>query len=217
MVFQYPEYQLFAETVFEDVAFGLRNFAGESLTDEQVELAVKDALERVGLSYEELKDRSPFELSGGQKRRVAIAGVLVTKPRILVLDEPAAGLDPLGKTGIMQLLHGLHAEWCQTVIIVSHDMDEIAENCSRAAVFAGGKVVAVGAPQEIFTDKIKGAGLDLPFTAKVEQVLSRLGVALQSDLTREDFCRAVLSFAKGENANARRILRAVLSHKILRA
>ena len=202
MVFQYPEYQLFAETVFEDVAFGLKNFADEKLSEEEIKTAVKDALERVGLSYEEVKDRSPFELSGGQKRRVAIAGVIVTRPRVLVLDEPAAGLDPLGKAEIMRLLHDLHKEWCETVIIVSHDMDEIAENCTRAAVFSGGKVVAVGTPKEIFTEEIKGAGLDLPFTAKVEQALLKEGIALSSDLTRADFCRAVLRFAKGGEDNA---------------
>lgn len=192
MVFQYPEYQLFAETVFEDVAFGLKNFAGEKLTDKQIEEAVKEAIETVGLCFEEVKDRSPFELSGGQKRRVAIAGVIVTKPRVLVLDEPAAGLDPLGKSEIMKLLHKIHAEWCKTVIIVSHDMDEIAENCTRAAVFAGGKVILVGEPKEIFDEIICEAGIDLPFTAKTERELLKLGFAVRSDLTRADFVRKVL-------------------------
>ncbi len=141
MVFQYPEYQLFAETVKEDVAFGLKNFAKEKPTKEQTENAVRAALEIVGLSYDEVKDVSPFELSGGQKRRVAIAGVIVTRPEILVLDEPAAGLDPLGKKEIMELLHKLHREWCKTVVIVSHDMDEIAENCTKAAVFSEGEEI----------------------------------------------------------------------------
>ena len=122
MVFQYPEYQLFAETVFADVAFGLKNFR-KGITQQETEAAVRDALEMVGLSYEEIKDKSPFDLSGGQKRRVAIAGVIVTRPHILVLDEPAAGLDPLGKQEIMELLHKIHREWCSTVIVVSHDMD----------------------------------------------------------------------------------------------
>ena len=103
MVMQYPEYQLFAETVFEDVAFGYKNFAPEKPTKEQVESAVRDALTIVGLNYDEVKEMSPFDLSGGQKRRVAIAGVIVTKPEILVLDEPAAGLDPLGKQEVMEL------------------------------------------------------------------------------------------------------------------
>lgn len=134
MVFQYPEYQLFAETVEKDVEFGLKNFR-KDLSEEESRAAVKEALETVGLDWEEVKDASPFELSGGQKRRVAIAGVIVTKPEILILDEPAAGLDPLGKKELMELLHSIHGGWCKTIIIVSHDMDEIAENCTRAAVF----------------------------------------------------------------------------------
>ena len=196
MVLQYPEYQLFAEPVFEDVAFGLKNFAGEKLSEGEVKSAVKEAIERVGLCYEEVKDRSPFELSGGQKRRVAIAGVLVTKPRVLVLDEPAAGLDPLGKSEIMKLLHSIHEEWCKTVIIVSHDMDEIAENCSRAAVFSHGKVMRVGDMQKVFDESILKAGLDLPFTAKTEKELAALGVCVRSDLTRADFVRKVLDAVK---------------------
>ena len=136
MVFQYPEYQLFAETVEQDVAFGLKNFR-KDLDKDGVQAAVKEALETVGLDWQQVKDSSPFELSGGQKRRVAIAGVIVTKPEILILDEPAAGLDPLGKQELMQLLHSIHGGWCKTIVIVSHDMDEIAENCTRAAVFFG--------------------------------------------------------------------------------
>jgi len=150
MVFQYPEYQLFADDVKTDVAFGLKNFSATKLSDEEIAAAVKDALEIVGLDYEAIKDASPFELSGGQKRRVAIAGVIVSRPEILVLDEPAAGLDPLGKKEIMELLHKLHREWCKTVIIVSHDMDEISENCTRAAVFADGKVKYVLPPVSYF-------------------------------------------------------------------
>ncbi len=199
MVFQYPEYQLFAETVFEDVAFGLKNFKG-NLTDEEKTAAVKDALETVGLHYEEVKDRSPFELSGGQKRRVAIAGVIVTKPEILVLDEPAAGLDPLGKEEMLSLLHKIHGDWCKTVIIVSHDMDEIAENCNRAVVFDGGRSVAIGTPQTLFKDseKLQSLGLDVPFTAKLVAALKKRGVAIECDDKIEDFVRKVLSVAKAE-------------------
>lgn len=197
MVFQYPEYQLFAETVFEDVAFGLKNFAQE-LSEEEVAKAVQDALTIVGLDYEEIKNRSPFELSGGQKRRVAIAGVIVTKPEILVLDEPAAGLDPLGKEEMMRLLHALHQSWCKTVIIVSHDMDEIAENCTRMAIFSEGKVLAVGTPCEVFSlDTVTGeAGLDLPFTAKVIASLQAYGVEITSDLTTANFVEKTLERAK---------------------
>ncbi|MBQ8429281.1 MAG: energy-coupling factor transporter ATPase [Clostridia bacterium] len=197
MVFQYPEYQLFAETVFDDVAFGLKNFMGE-LSKEETEAAVRAAIEAVGLRYSEVKDRSPFELSGGQKRRVAIAGVIVTKPEILVLDEPAAGLDPLGKEEIMSVLHTLHADWCKTVIIVSHDMDEIAENCNRAAVFSEGKVVVCDTPKQLFArgKELKTLGLDVPFTANLVEELSALGVQIDCDYTMADFLRKILVYAK---------------------
>ena len=197
MVFQYPEQQLFAETVFEDVAFALKNFT-PNVTDEETVLAVKQALETVGLDYEKVKNASPFELSGGQKRRVAIAGVIVAKPEILVLDEPAAGLDPAGKEEIMALLHGLRSSWCKTVIIVSHDMDEIAENCDRVAVFGGGKVVAKGEPKEFFLSEsvATSAGLDLPFTAKATKELAVLGVEISSDLTGDGFVRSLVEYVK---------------------
>ena len=197
MVFQYPEYQLFAETVFADVAFGLKNFATEELTSAQIRQAVKEAIQTVGLNYDEIKNRSPFELSGGQKRRVAIAGVIVTKPEILVLDEPAAGLDPLGKQEIMQLLHNIHQQWCKTVIIVSHDMDEISQNCNKAAVFSEGKIVAVGEPKTLFeSGETQKAGLDVPFTQKVLQRLSTLGIDIDCDLTSEDFVQQALQYAQ---------------------
>lgn len=158
---------------------------------------MREALETVGLDYAEVKDRSPFELSGGQKRRAAIAGVIVTKPEILVLDEPAAGLDPLGKREIMQLLHKIHKEWCKTVIIVSHDMDEISENCTRAAVFSEGKIVAEEAPAELFRNggMLESLGLDVPFTAKVTELLGRGGVHIRSDFTAADFAAKVLEYA----------------------
>ena len=203
MVFQYPEYQLFAETVFDDVAFGLKNFQ-KDLSDEEIKTAVREALETVGMDYDEVKNRSPFELSGGQKRRVAIAGVIVTKPEILVLDEPAAGLDPLGKEEIMSLLHKIHQDWCKTVIIVSHDMDEIAENCTRAAVFAEGKVVAVDTPKRLFQKDATLAelGLDIPFTAKLVNGLAERGIRLDCDFTTSDFIQKTLAYAAEGGRNA---------------
>ncbi len=199
MVFQYPEYQLFAETVFEDVAFGLKNFC-EEMTEEEVQTAVKEAIETVGLDFETVKNRSPFELSGGQKRRCAIAGVIVTKPEILILDEPAAGLDPLGKQEIMSLLHSIHKQWCKTVIIVSHDMDEIAENCTRAAIFSEGKIVAVDTPKTLFSDEklTKTAGLDVPFVVKLIAGLEKRGVRVDCQPTVADFLYAITK--SGENA-----------------
>lgn len=204
MVFQYPEYQLFAETVFEDVEFGLKNFKPD-IGKEEAHNLVREALETVGLNFDELKNRSPFELSGGQKRRVAIAGVIVTKPEILVLDEPAAGLDPLGKEEIMALLHKIHSDWCKTVIIVSHDMDEIAENCTRAAVFCDGEVLEEGTPKEIFAraDLLRSKGLDIPFTAKIQLALHEDGVEIDSDFTTDDFIAKTLDFAKTKGAGMR--------------
>ncbi len=199
MVFQYPEYQLFAETVKDDVAFGYKNFAKEKPTEEQIEEAVRSAIEMVGLNYDEVKDVSPFDLSGGQKRRVAIAGVIVTRPEILILDEPAAGLDPLGKQEVMELLHTIHREWCKTVVIVSHDMDEIAENCSRVAVFAEGEVKFCLPPKELFqhTEELLSLGLDVPLTAKILLALKREGVEIESDYTVSNLIEGILALQKG--------------------
>ena len=200
MVFQYPEYQLFAETVEKDVAFGLKNFHRE-LTEEERAAAVREALETVGLDFEAVREQSPFELSGGHKRRVAIAGVIVTKPEVLILDEPAAGLDPLGKKELMDLLHAIHGSWCRTVVIVSHDMDEVAENCTRAAVFEGGRVVMCGAPAELFrrADQLIEMGLDVPTTAHCARILRSRGIDVESDFTCDDFAEKVLELwrAKG--------------------
>ena len=199
MVFQYPEYQLFADTVEADVAFGLKNFSEKKPTDEERKAAVKAALEIVGLNYDEIKEKSPFELSGGQKRRVAIAGVIVTRPEILVLDEPAAGLDPLGKREVMELLHKLHREWCKTVIIVSHDMDEISENCTRAAVFSEGTVKYVLPPKELFSraEELLSLGLDIPLTARLCAALKARGVEIDCDFTVESFVERVLEKNRG--------------------
>ena len=194
MVFQYPEYQLFAETVEKDVAFGLKNFR-KDMGEEERAAAVREALETVGLSYAEMEGRSPFELSGGQKRRVAIAGVIVTKPEVLILDEPAAGLDPLGKQELMELLHRIHGGWCKTVVIVAHDMDEIAENCTRAAVFSEGRVAMEGTPAEIFarSEELFALGLDVPVTARCALLLKERGIGIETDYTCRDFADKVLA------------------------
>ena len=190
MVFQYPEYQLFAETVFEDVAFGLKNFFPQ-LSSEQISSRVKEAIELVGLNYFEVKDKSPFDLSGGQKRRVAIAGVLVTNPEVLVLDEPVAGLDPQGKKELMGLLHSLQ-DGKRTIIIVSHDMDEVCENCSRILALEKGEVLKVGTSEEIFGDgEVKG--LSKPLIAKLKTALLKQGVNVKSDFTNDSFIKAVVN------------------------
>ena len=191
MVFQYPEHQLFAETVFDDVAFGLRNL-DKTLTEEQIAEKVQQAIELVGLNYQKVKDKSPFELSGGQKRRVAIAGVIVTKPEVLVLDEPAAGLDPVGKREFLALLKKLHGLFVKTIILVSHDMNIVSENCTRCAIFAHGKVHSIGSPKQIFADYegIKELSLDIPLTAYLTKKLKEKGIEIDSDLTVNSFVNA---------------------------
>ena len=182
MVFQYPEYQLFAETVFEDVAFGINNFFPD-LEESELILRVKNAIELVGLNFYEVKDKSPFELSGGQKRRVAIAGVLALEPEVLVLDEPVAGLDPVGKGNLMELLHTLHGKTLKTIVIVSHDMDEVCENCNRVAVFSNGVAVKVDTPENIYSDVkfLKEHNLELSLTAKIKEDLKSVGVDIVTD------------------------------------
>lgn len=201
MVFQYPEYQLFADTVYADVGFGLKNFMPD-ITGNEFERYVREAIEIVGLDYSEVKDKQPFELSGGQKRRAAIAGVIVTKPEILVLDEPAAGLDPKGKREITALLHTLHEKWCKTVIFVSHDMDEIAEHCTRVAVFNKGRVELVDTPKKLFekSKRLKETGLDVPVTAALTQRLKEQGIELDTDYRTDDFIQKVSQiYKKGVN------------------
>lgn len=192
MVFQYPEYQLFAETVKDDVAFGLKNFFPD-LGEKETEERVKTALNLVGLDYDRYKDKSPFELSGGQKRRAAIAGVIVTRPEVLVLDEPAAGLDPVGKREFISLLKRLHGEFVKTIVIVSHDMNLVAENCTRAAVFSHGQIIAEGTPKDVFErENAVKEGLELPVTAYLARELNARGYKISvSDLTVNGFADAV--------------------------
>ncbi|MBR5438780.1 MAG: energy-coupling factor transporter ATPase [Clostridia bacterium] len=199
MVFQYPEYQLFAETVYEDVAFGVRNFF-PSYTSEQVDEAVQNALNQVGLDYNEIKNKSPFELSGGQKRRVAIAGVLVTKPKVLVLDEPVAGLDPQGKKQLMKLILNLKQNSVKTVVIVSHDLDEVTENCNKVAVFYNGKVVMCDTPKNIFNNvkELESYKLGLPITAKCTQELKKLGVEIDTNYKASDFVENIVRAYKNK-------------------
>ena len=197
MVFQYPEQQLFAETVFEDVAFGYKNF-NEKPSAEEVEAAVKGALSLVGLDYNLVKDKSPFDLSGGQKRRVAIAGVLVTKPSILVLDEPCAGLDPAGKTELWALLHHLHKTTVETIIVVSHDMNDVAKHCTRVAMFSDGTLKRVATPSELFDDTIliEESGLEVPVTAFIKNELLKNGLEIKTDYTDDNFVEQIVNLYK---------------------
>ena len=180
------------------MAFGLKNF--EKLTPEQTAAAVKEAMETVGLPYEEFKDKSPFEMSGGQKRRAAIAGVIVTKPEVLVLDEPVAGLDPQGKRDFFALLHELHRTFVKTVIFISHDMDDVAEHATKVAVFDRGEIFRVGTPRELFSeipDELLRLGLDLPATGRLKRDLARAGVKIDTDFTAEDFVNKVAALYGG--------------------
>lgn len=199
MVFQYPEYQLFAETVFEDVAFGLKNFYPD-LNQEEITQRVKYAIELVGLNFNEVKDKSPFDLSGGQKRRVAIAGVMVTDPEVLVLDEPVAGLDPLGKKELMQLLHSFK-QGNKTVIIVSHDMDEVCENCSKVAVLKQGKIIAEGDPKNLFSEDLPDENLELPVVARLKNALKNCNVNVDCNLDCDSFVNAIEQEFKNKQNN----------------
>ena len=161
LVFQYPEYQLFEETVAKDVAFGPKNLG---LSETEIEERVKEAIELVGLDYETVKDRSPFELSGGQKRRVAIAGVVAMRPEVLILDEPTAGLDPKAHKDVLNMVEEVHRRTGNITIFVSHNMADIARLSDKILVIHNGKLVTKGSPKEVFSQKetLRSVGLDLP-------------------------------------------------------
>lgn len=180
LVFQYPEYQLFEETVAKDVAFGPRNLG---LDEEEIERRVRDAINEVGLDYEKIKDRSPFELSGGQKRRVAIAGVIAMKPEVLILDEPTAGLDPGAHKEILNLIEKVHRDSGNIIIFVSHNMADVAKLSDKVLVMSDGHLVLSGPPKEVFSknDELKAIGLSVPPVTALMQELHRRGLALDPD------------------------------------
>ena len=192
LVFQYPEYQLFEETVLKDVMFGPKN---QGLSDEEAEKCAREALRMVGLTDEKLYSASPFELSGGQKRRAAIAGVVAMKPQTLILDEPAAGLDPRGREEILSLVRRIHENGARTLIMVSHSMTDVSRLCSRILVLSHGSLVADGTPREVFSDTTasREAGLELPECARLAERLREAGFPVPSGaFTREDVKRAIL-------------------------
>lgn len=199
LVFQYPEYQLFEETVAKDIAFGPRNL---KLSEDEIERRVKRAMEMVGLKAE-YADHSPFELSGGQKRRVAIAGVLAMEPSVLILDEPAAGLDPVGRKGILDLVKRIHDSGV-TVVMVSHSMDDVGRLCDRLYVLNHGKIAFSGTPREVFVhgEELRAIGLDVPECAKLANLLRGKGFDIpEGAYSMEDVSKAILeSIGKGEKA-----------------
>ncbi len=195
LVFQYPEHQLFEETVEKDIAFGPKNLG---LPAEEISLRVKEALERVGLAEKGLQEKSPFELSGGQMRRVAIAGVLAMRPEILVLDEPAAGLDPRSREDMLQLIAGLHRGGT-TVVMVTHAMDDVARFATRAVVMERGGIAMTGAPEEIFRrgPELEKMGLGVPAVCRLGMLLREKGVGFPENIFREEQAKdALLSLWK---------------------
>jgi len=195
MVFQYPEYQLFEDTVAKDIAFGPKNM---KLDKEEIDKRVRKSLELVGLPYDDFAERSPFELSGGEKRRVAIAGVIAMEPKILVLDEPFAGLDPEGVKEITELVLKLKREVCPTIITVTHDMDSASTLADRIIALCNGKIVADGTPKEVFGNRalIKEIGLDVPFVARVVDRLAEEGIVVDKDIVTIDELAAALERIK---------------------
>ena len=176
LVFQYPEYQLFEETVAKDVAFGPRNLG---VPEEEIPSIVRESIELLGLDYDAVAEKSPFELSGGQKRRVAIAGVLAMKPKVLILDEPTAGLDPASKHDMLEVIKRLRQERNLIVVFVSHNMKDIAELSDRIIVMNGGKLVMNGSPKEVFAraSELKSMGLSVPpVTEILYEVSEKLGL-----------------------------------------
>ena len=198
VVFQYPEYQLFEETIEKDIAFGPMNLG---LEEEEVYKRVKESMEAVGLKYDEFKDKSPFDLSGGQKRRVAIAGVIAMHPEVLILDEPTAGLDPGGRDEIFNLIKKLHKENNMTIILSSHSMDDMAKLAQTIIVMNHGKIEFMGTPREVFNknvDRLKEIGLDIPQVLELAIKLREKGFKIREDiLTIEEAKEEIVKAIKG--------------------
>ena len=196
LVFQYPEYQLFEETVYRDIAFGPAN---QGKTGAALDRCVREAARLVGVRDHQL-EKSPFELSGGQKRRVALAGVLAMEPEVLVLDEPTAGLDPAGRENLMANIRDFHRNRRTTVILVSHSMDEIARNVDRILVLKAARVLMSGTPAEVFAqaEALIGAGLDVPQVTRVAMALKARGLDIDPAVyTVEALERQILALRKG--------------------
>ena len=196
LVFQYPEYQLFEETVYKDIAFGPAN---QGKTGDELDYAVREAAKLVGIRDDQL-EKSPFELSGGQKRRVALAGVLAMEPEVLVLDEPTAGLDPAGRENLMANIRDYHRNKGKTIILVSHSMDEIARNVDRILVLKNAHVLMQGTPAEVLArgEELLSAGLDVPQITRIAMELKRRGVDIDPAVyTVEALERQLLALRKG--------------------
>ncbi len=196
LVFQYPEYQLFEETVALDVAFGPKNLG---LDKDEIDERVREAIELVGLDYEDIKEKSPFDLSGGQKRRVAIAGVIAMRPEVLILDEPTAGLDPQAHKEILDMARKIHEGETNIIILVSHNMNDIAELSDKVLVMDEGKLVMCGTPKEVFArgDELESMGLDLPDVTCLMRDLKEHGLDVPTDIFTEKEAEDALYRALG--------------------
>lgn len=197
LVFQYPEYQLFEETVRKDVAFGPKNLGIKD--EDKLEKLVKESIEKVGLDYETIKNRSPFELSGGQKRRVAIAGVIAMKPEVLILDEPTAGLDPESRLELTKLIKDIQKDEDMILIFVSHNMGDVARMADKMLVLDRGKIAMEGTPEEVFSrdDELAAIGLGVPPVTEIMQSIADMipevnGDILTLDEAEEELARVLL-------------------------
>lgn len=199
LVFQYSEYQLFEETIERDIAFGPTNL---KLNEEEIKNRVKKAMEMVGLDYETYKDKSPFDLSGGQKRRVAIAGVIAMEPKVLILDEPTAGLDPKGRDDILGQIRQLHDKYGMTIVLVSHSMEDVAKLAEKVIVMNKGKVVLTGTPKEVFkeVDILEEIGLGVPqVTYLMKELIKKRFDVSDEAYTIEQAKEEILKFFKSAN------------------
>ena len=201
MVFQYPEHQIFAETVYEDIAFGPRN---KGLGPDEVDRAVRDAMAFVGLDFDSFAKRSPFRLSGGQMRRVAIAGVIAMEPDYLILDEPSAGLDPRSRDAVFKEVMALYKKRGIAVILVTHNMEEAARYASRLLVISGGQVILDGVPHDIFTnhkDELLAASMDVPPVYKLADCLNAHGLAVERTPELAALEKQILELRRAKHAD----------------
>ena len=201
MVFQYPEHQIFAETVYEDIAFGPRN---KGLEPDEVDRAVRDAMAFVGLDFDSFAKRSPFRLSGGQMRRVAIAGVIAMEPDYLILDEPSAGLDPRSRDAVFKEVMALYKKRGIAVILVTHNMEEAARYASRLLVISGGQVILDGVPHDIFTnhkDELLAASMDVPPVYKLADCLNAHGLAVERTPELAALEKQILELRRAKHAD----------------
>jgi energy-coupling factor transport system ATP-binding protein len=199
MVFQYPDYQLFDETVYKDISFGPRNM---KLDEDEIDRRVREAMRLVGLGFDEFAQKSPFELSGGEKRRAALAGIIAMYPKYLVLDEPMAGLDPAGRRSISEMIEGFRKKLGCAVVMVSHSMDDTARSADKVVVLRGGKIFKCGTPSEIFSfaEELNEMGLEPPFAARMAAELRKKGFALPHGIyTNEALAEALAPYGRGKS------------------